>query len=234
MTARRRAMTLLEVMLAVAILVGMMGAVYSFYRGVLASRDRIVLAAAQAAGQRVAMARITAELRSARTIPVLKVGLKGDADRMSFAAAVLPGPGVWNPRGSGRTVPGPQHDLQLVGYRLRTVEGPSGETQFEGLERTCQRAMTAREAEEGKEIEVSLLTPHVKYLRLRYWDGSGWLDGWGGGDLPGAVEITLGFAAGDEGGEAPEQTSRRVVYVPTGAKAARGAVLRGLDRGAGL
>jgi hypothetical protein len=38
------------------------------------------------------------------------------------------------------------------------------------------------------------LTRAIKYLRFRYYDGSGWKDSWSGTSLPVGVEVTLGFA----------------------------------------
>jgi type II secretory pathway pseudopilin PulG len=37
------------------------------------------------------------------------------------------------------------------------------------------------------------LTRVIKYLRFRYYDGSGWRESWSGASLPVGVEVTLGF-----------------------------------------
>ena len=83
------------------------------------------------------------------------------------------------------------------------------------------------EGEEGEGIVVAFVTPHVKFLRLQYWDGGAWVPQWRQ-KLPAAVEITLGFEPLPEGTEAeeyPYETFRRVVAIPAAAQAPRGTVI---------
>jgi hypothetical protein len=159
---------------------------------------------------------------------------------MRLATTALPGAVVWAVQ---RTTEGPaapaERDVQIVGYRLRITEDEQGQPVIEGIERTYQKTLTARTAEEGKEILATLLAPQFKFLRLRYWDASAgvWSEGWGGGDLPAAVEIVLGIQPLPEGVEPlqyPYETFRRVVYVPAGAKAPGGStIVRGLGEETG-
>jgi hypothetical protein len=69
---------------------------------------------------------------------------------------------------------------------------------------------------------------------LRYWDGTGWQDSWTGGDLPGAVEISLGASPMMEEGQDAEyegELFRRIVHLPAGIRAQLGGRARGLGRG---
>ena len=238
MSRRRRAMTLVEVVLAVSIVTAMMGGVYVFYTETLAGRVRITAATERIVAERAVMERITAELRAGLAFRFLNIGLLGGEDGMEFMTAVVPGPAVWIERVATEQPPPPEYDLQLIGYRLRTVEDADGEMVVEGLERTCQKVQLVRTAEEGEEIQTALLTAHVKFLRLRYFGESGWTTAWTGGDeLPAAVEITLGFEplpAETEPEEYPYESFRRVVYVPSGVQLQAGAIVRGLSGRGGL
>ncbi|MCD6364269.1 MAG: hypothetical protein J7M14_00160 [Planctomycetes bacterium] len=239
MTRHKRgcnAMTLLEIVLALTIVVGVMGGLYGFYSHVLSTCRAVRDAAEQIAAVRIVMDRMTAELRSAKVYPFVNFGLEGMRDNTRFVTTVLPGPAAWAVRSATEEPVPPEHDLQLVGYRLRTTEVAGEETIVEGLERISQKVIAAPDAEEGEEIEVAFLTSHVKFLSLRYWTGNGWQDTWNGPDLPGAVEIVMGFEPLEEGispDEYPYETFRRVVYVPGGVRAGRGTVVRGLGGRAG-
>ena len=225
----RTAMTLLEVVLAIALVVLMMGSVYGFYGRTVAVRDRVVDRTAQVTAMRNVMRRITDELRCAKVYPFINIGLTGGEDEAQFITTMLPGPAAWVRRDVIDDAPPPEYDLQLVGYRLRTSEDEDegGQVVVEGLERTCQRLQAVAEAEEGEGIEVAFLTPHVKFLRLQYWSGRDWAPQWND-KLPGAVEITLGFEPLPEetaADEYPYETFRRVVAIPAVAEAPRGTVI---------
>ena len=231
---KRKAMTLLEAVLAVSIIVAMRGGVYSFYSNTLSTRERVTEFTQRIAAKRITMGRLTAELRAAKVYPFVNTGMKGSGDSLEFITAVVPGPAAWVERSATEDPIPPEHDLRLVGYRLRKVEDEDGLEGVEGLERTCMKVMAPMEAEEGQEIEVAFLTPHVKFLHLRYWDGSGWINSWDGGDLPGAVEIIMGFEPAEpeaDPDEYPHETFRRIVYVPSAGRRASGTTVRGLGRG---
>jgi len=232
---RRRAQpgfTLLEVVLAVTLSLALMAAILTFYRQAAHVREAVLDEARLVAAERLVMSRVTEELRGALVYPFVGLGLDGGIDQMRFSSAVLPGPAAWVvTKMTDQAPPPPERDVQIVGYRLRIVEDEMGQPVIEGLERTCQRVLTARVTEEGQNIEATLLSDGIKFLRLRYWDGNAWVDSWGGGDLPGAVEIALGQEPLPEGVDPlqyPYPTFRRVIYVPEGAKATGGTVVRGL------
>lgn len=216
---KNTAFTLVEVVLAVTLALGLAGGVLAFYRHVSDIRRRVRAQAEQLAAERLVMDRITAELRAAMGFPVR---LRGSADAVSFVSATLPGAAAWAVRKSTEEPIPPEHDLQLVGYRLGKAEDEEGNVFITGLERTCQKIIAAPEVEEGDEISVALLTGRIKFLYLRYWEGSTWLETWSGGGLPLAVEINLGFDPLPEDTEPAKyehEVFRRVVHVPGGRKA---------------
>ncbi|NQU76414.1 MAG: hypothetical protein HQ546_08900 [Planctomycetes bacterium] len=216
---RRNAFTLVEVVLAVGLALGLMGAALGLYNHIASLRKNVLAELDRTAMCRSVMDRITDELRCAMIYPFLQAGLEGDAGRVRFISATLPGAAAWAVR-SGRDEPVPaEHDVEWIGYRLRIVEDEQGQERIDGLERTCQKLLTAMAAEEGKQIRAELVAPSIRFLRLRFYDGTGWIESWTGGDLPMAVEITLGTGSVPEKMDVEDylaayETFRRVVAIP--------------------
>ena len=198
----------------------------------------------KASSQRLVMERLTDELRGAMVYPFLQIGIQGQIDQVRFLTASLPGPAVWTPPDVTENPLPAEQDLQFVGYRLRTLKDDNGDVVFDdqgqpvilGLERTCQKQFV-QTATEGKEITVAFLSPHVKFLYFRFWDGAAWTESWSGSDLPLAVEINLGaeqLPAGVMPDQYPYELQQRLVYVPGGKKAlSGGTILQGLGAGSG-
>lgn len=244
--------TLMEVILSIVLVIGLVGGMFALYKQALNIRDRVHQEMDMWLAGRLAVDRMTDELRSAMEFRFLQMGMEGQGDQAQWICAQLPGPAAWAVRKDTENTIPPVTDVQIVGYRLGTSENEEGELVIDGLERTCQKVLTAvsvqetratepvdgeedeedaeEESAEQAEVEVVLLTPHIKYLKLRYYDGNSWQDSWTGGDLPRAVEICLGGRAlGEE--EDPEEYDdilfRRVVYVPGGVKGQVGGVQGG-------
>jgi len=243
-----RGFTLLEVMLAIALLVGFMGGLLGFYSYATDLRQRVGEQAGDLAAKRLVMDRITTELRGANVSRFLRIGLTGKSDRMQFIAASLPGAAIWVEAKTGEDPIPREHDLRLIGYSLQIptddngepLRDEDGEIIINGLERTVQKLLTAPNVEEGEtfdevqQIQRSLLAPQFKFLSFRYWTGDTWLDSWRGGDLPLAVEVALGAEPLPEDMEIEDYletypTSRRVVYLPGAAMPKPGSVV---NRGA--
>lgn len=234
--APRSAFTLLEVILAVTLGLGLVGSVMVFYDHAANVRKAVLSDAEMVAAERIIMDRITDELRGATVYPFLDMGVEGRPGEIHFITTALPGPRAWAVRKATEDPIPPACDLRIVGYRLGTSEDENGRMQINGLERTDQRILTARTAQEGREIIASLLTPHVRFIRFRYRAAGGWTESWTRRDLPGAVEITLGFKPLPEDTDPqdyPYQTFRRVVFVPGSSMPTSGAIVRGLHGSTG-
>jgi hypothetical protein len=240
--AGRRGLTLVEALLAITLAAGLMLAVLIFYDHVVGTRDEFtgqMTQVAITAARRAAMARMTDELRAAITYPFLQVGLSGQVGQMEFITTGVPGKVAWAVESISREPVEPEQDLRLVGYRIRYVENEDGDLVAEGLERTVQKVIAVRVAEEGEEIIGAVIAPEFKFLALRYWDNEAgeWLESWEGGDLPMAVEIVLGIEPLPEDMEPadyPYETFRRVVHVPGGQRAFGGSVIIRGGREGGL
>ena len=232
-----RGLTLIEVVISIALTIGLMGAALGFYRHVVDVRQQFTgqLARTQrTAARRMVMDRITGELRSAMVYPFLGLGMSGQAMEMRFVTAAVPHQTAWAAEGITDAPVEPEQDLRIVGYRLRYVEDEEGFEVIEGLERSVQKTLTAQVVEEGQEVRFALMAPQIKFVRFGYWDNEAgeWLPDWEGGDLPMAVEIALGaepLPEDMEPEEYPYETFRRVVYVPGGSRAFGGTtIIRGL------
>jgi type II secretory pathway component PulJ len=234
----RPGFTLLEVVLAVTLALGLLTAMFAFYRHTTRVRTAVTDEVERVAAVRAVMRLLTRELRSAFTVRFLGQGLDGAAGSVRLATITLPSGAVWIEQSvtEESRLP-PERDVQIVGYRLRYAETEEGDIIVVGLERSCQRILTPREAEEGNQIEVSLLTPYVRFLNLQYWNGSAWTVAWQGDDLPQAVQIVLGhqpLPEDVEPEEYPYPTYRRVVTIPAAARGRSGTVIRGLEGAGGM
>jgi hypothetical protein len=239
---RRTGLTLIEVVLAITLTVGLMMSALSFYKYVADVRedfDGQLRSVRLTAARRAVMDRITDELRGAMVYVFLDFGLAGGPDSIQFMTAAVPGQSVWAVENITDDPTPPEHDIQLVGYRLRIVEDENGDEVVMGLERTYQGIVAAETAEEGEDIQASLLAPQFKFLAFRYWDSEAgdWVDSWQSGTLPLAVEIVLGVQELPEDLEPmdyPYATHRRVVFVPGGAQGSgQTTIIRGLGGGRG-
>ncbi len=229
-TTRAAAFSLIEVVLAIGLIVGLTAAVLAFHRHVERVRGRLIASVEDVASRSAAMDRLSRELESAVVYRFLGIGMEGEADTLTFVTAALPARSVWVPPDVTETPPPPQADLHMVTWRLRTWEDEYGEVHVAGLERSVRRTPGVREAEEGQGIETALISDAVKFLNVRCWDGGGWIGSWSGGDLPEAVEITLGPRALPEDyapEDYPYDVRRRVVYVPAGRRGADEGGVRG-------
>lgn len=191
--ARRMGFTLIEMILAISLAVMVVGGILSFYDYALASREQLREEMAFIDAQRRVMDRVTDELRAAIAYRAMGMGMEGQVDQIgSFPTTRLPSAAVWVERSMTDAPLPPEHDITVVGYRLRIEENEDGEEVITGLERTEQLLVMARAVEEGEDIRATLLTEHVKFLRVRYYGDGQWMTQWTGGDLPAAVEITMG------------------------------------------
>lgn len=267
--------TLLEVVLAVGLVVLLTGGVYAFYQLTLVARDDVRREGQVVFAQRRAMDLMAAELESAMVYPFFMMGLRGQSEQVDFIRTAVPSRAVffseellsfsdsWD-SDSGRAARAwePEHDVQMVTYRLNRYEDEDGAEQIGGVECTRLRAIAAQVSEERVEesgrrrrtsrtgtsrsqpedadtpgvatVRVKLLTEHVKFLNLRYWDGAAWVESWDQGELPPAVMIEMGAEPLPEdllAEEYPFDKITRVVAIPAGYRPSEGGMTRLPERG---
>lgn len=218
----KRGFTLMEVLLALTIIVGFLGAMFGLYWRSLEVRKQTNTVLDKVTAQRLALDRISNELQTAMVYPFLQFGLAGEAGKAEWITCRLPGPGAWMATDVMKSPRVPESDIQIVGYRLREGEDESGEMTILGLERTVQTVLAPEiveeaEGEDSAAVQMQLLTPHVKLIRFEYYDGEYWETSWTSADLPVAVKITIGDKPHDSEQSLDDytgETMQRIVYVP--------------------
>ncbi|NLW87878.1 MAG: hypothetical protein GXY38_13505 [Planctomycetes bacterium] len=216
-----KAFTLLEVVLAIALVVLLMGVLMGFYMYAMNLRAEITGQADLYMQQRMIMDMMTRELRCANIHNHLQLGLEGSTSEVRFIRAVLPAREVWEDEGPRVA----QCDLQLLAYRA-IVDEETGEPR--GLERSCQRVIIT----EQPDVESEELCSQW-FVAFRYYNGDSWVEQWpdneqaSGQLLPNAVEIIMGLDACPEGMELDEyilrfNPARRIVHLPVASAASEG------------
>ncbi len=209
--ARRaaRALTLLEVVISIALIAMLLGALLTFFWQTLTVRDQAVLAADRTQLVQQILGRMADELRGSVGLEQISFPVEhfvGDRRRIRFLTAPLPPDESYAFYRESEEHPAPRHDLREITYELwvdpdQTAEG--GEPLVGGIVRTERRAIdpTIREEEvaDGEDLlylRHDLWSPELGYLEFRYFDGVEWTTRWQvteGNPLPHLVQITVGF-----------------------------------------
>lgn len=249
---RAPAFTLLEVILALSIAVGLLVVVLYFYQQAAFLRDSTLASTSGLAAVRLCMDRLATELRTASA---QADALRGGSQEIEFLQCQLPESGIGPTTGTGAETTMPPL-LRRIRYALPT-SGDNGaapglmrtETFVTATEPTPHppevtsepedtnevwAVETATVEESGTRLTTSFSTagapplriPELRYLGLRYWDGAQWRDSWSESHLPRGVEVTLALdpVAADASPDAPPaEVFRRVIAIPAGLAASAGA-----------
>ncbi len=188
----RSGFTLLEVILALSLAVGLLFTGLLLYRQTAALREGIQAELEAISAARLIMDRLTGELQGCTVDHGLRLGLHGSANEIRFLTTALPPAEAWTVA-EGDVGIGPQFDLRTVHYRL--AHPAIGETDQDDpspvIERTERRFLTATGGHAEASERAFPLSSNLRYMRLRYHDGWSWRDDWHAGHLPVGVEVTL-------------------------------------------
>lgn len=209
--------TLLEVILAIVIALGILLVLLYFYEQATTVRTQAIQQTEEIAAARLFMDRFTGELRTAQP-----QGFNGTSNTIQFVKADVPSFASWNGGALGRSS-SPVTDLKLVRYELEALDG----TNIDGLLRTEEPLVLKRQL--GSEDDATgtnavqaanplPLIAEIRFLQLRYWAGTNWQDNWNSRDLPEAVEINVGPQALTNETDLAEVSAdlfHRVIYLPT-------------------
>lgn len=205
-------MTLLEVILAVTLTVMLMGTVFWLYDRATSIRADVLRQAELTGQMRRLMEHLTTELRAAKPTNLFS----GAIDSITFLNSRVPDGSAWTEPSLRQDPPPPQYDQQLLTYRLLKVLDEQNVEQNLGVERVVQKN-PAQKLTDETEVPSVLVAPDIKFLRLRYWNGTDWSLSWSGRALPGAVEIALGQQPLEENQDPLEYSHEmytRVVSLP--------------------
>jgi hypothetical protein len=209
--SHKRALTLVETMLATSILVTLMGLMFWFYNSSLDTRQDGLKRNADLQLVRVILDRMADEIRTASgNTPGYGAGLVGFKHALSINTLVVPDRILSETRSIADEEIAGQFDLQEIRYYIAWDEenlDENGDPRALGLVRRVSKTFnrgfyletgSEEEAEEEEALAVKeeLYAPEIKYLDLRYFDGLNWWETWElaqGNSLPVLVRITIGF-----------------------------------------
>ncbi len=243
--------TLIEVLLATAIATGLLLVAILFFRQTADLRDQVLGQADRYAQVRLVLDRISADLRTARAHAGDPAAFSGNGTAMRFERAAWTGPAPGGTvsalvggsdltqvmisatqalDGTNLTVTGlDRTEEPLDSHKPRPFSSETGTPMNSGLLGSAPvdngRSTGASENGSGMALprRPDPLSDAIRFVRFRYWDGTGWMDGWTNFSPPAGVEITLSCEPPVEGTNAGEYSSelfRRVVFLP-GGEAAR-------------
>jgi hypothetical protein len=208
----RRAVTLIELLLALSLIVLVCGMMFAFYDASLKSREYGHRRMADDQLARVIAMKIAEEIRSANGfVPSVGPGISGERRVLTLQTVTMPDKELFYQR-SIKDEPLPaQCDIRQVQYYLAYDEDDT-HTYPDGTEAPAPLGLVRREIKtlfqstqletQAESVDLDLLAPEMKYLRFRYFDGIDWVDKWdigndgagkGGNSLPQAVEVTVGY-----------------------------------------
>ncbi len=190
----RQGFTLLEIMVACAILGLVVTALYGVFSRTLVSKRLVEERMAGVRAARIALWRIGEDLQA--SFPLTgSLSFSGETrregefpqDSLSFVSAAHT---LLTSRGS-------EGDLCQIGYAL--MPDPRVPIQHQ----LVRRVQIDVHADQDASGEVAVLLSHLRGLRFRFFDGQNWLEEWGKdktqGILPQAVEVTLYLHSPDAG-----------------------------------
>ena len=215
------AFTLLEILLAISIAVGLLMVVLYFYQQSANFRDQLLVETERVSSARLIMDRLTAELRSVPGRCYYTPALSGTSTMLQFIRTEVPSRSAWVSGQRGRLT-GPETDLRLVKY---SAGGDA--TNATGLIRTEEPMVTkpASKTADGAGATDGTspplpppLTEVLHYLNFRYYDGAAWQSSWNSDQLPRGIEVSLAAdlpPTNSVTGEPPADLYRRVIFIPS-------------------
>lgn len=207
--ARRgvRALTLLEVIIALAIIAVLLTAMLSFFWNFVEARKQASYYADRTQIARQVLDRMAAELRSCVGLDEIGFPLErgqrltGDRRSIGFLTLALPERHQYETLGPEDVPPPAQHDLRYVGYSLwLDTENldDNGDPMCGGIVRTEKRTLNQFlvDEEDPEQVRNDLWSHELAYLEFRYFDGVEWDTKWDiteGNALPQLIQVTVGF-----------------------------------------
>lgn len=192
----RRAFTLFEVLLSLAVLTVLAGSLMGFFWNLLDRSARITGIAARQQGAAALIERIESDLLCGLAASGANAGIKGDEQTLTLLTR-----GAWMPERS--VTGGVAGDLQGSEFRFESGSGTVRARRFSGAEPVG---------------DAETVCEDVELLRFRYFDGKEWsesFDSSGRGGLPVGIEVAVWF-----GRPRVEETEAPLTWDPDAAEAA--------------
>ena len=217
--------TLLEVILAVTIAVGMMAVVLYYYSQAATLRNQVLQETGRINTARMILERLTAELRTALPGSALYSGMTGASNELQFVRLDAP---IVSPLTMDTNLPASSSPVTLkkIHYLFTAAEEETNNASLVRIETPLVFAQAAAVTNEVEELPTTNavpkgleLTHELKFVVFRYWNGSAWQDFWDKASLPLGIEVSLGAEALPPElppEEYPFDLYRRTIYLPMG------------------
>ncbi|HZN66936.1 MAG TPA: type II secretion system protein GspJ [Tepidisphaeraceae bacterium] len=198
-STQRRAFTLLELLVALAITAIIMGSLYASLRIAFRARAAAEAAAEPLRTAELALGLLRSDVESAM-LPrgILTAPFTGEdgmgsagqpADKLSFCS--LGDPGEFMAAVEGGASSAVPSEVRKVGIALEPYAGPDGAEQYALVRYVTTNLLSPVEQQPDKEV----LCRGVTALNIRYFDGLAWQDSWDSttveNNIPSAVEVTI-------------------------------------------
>ena len=201
----RRGLTLVEVLIAIALIAMLMGVLFVFFWQTGQVRAEVSDRVNRTQLARQVLSRIADELRGCVGFDDLRVAseprLIGDRRQILFLTTTLPDAGAYRFFGEFDQLPPAAYDLKLVGYQLwidPDERDDNGDPIVGGIIRTEKRTLNQHLVNEDdpQQLRQDVWAPEMGYLEFRYFDGVEWDTKWDldqGNSLPQIIMVTVGF-----------------------------------------
>lgn len=210
---KRRALTLLEVLLAIGLMLLVSLLLFGFYDSVLRTRETVHKVTSAGYLAKMVAHRIAEEIRAANGfVPTLGPGVSGRERMLTIQTVTLPDKKLFKQRSIEERPPPAECDLKVVQYYLGYDKDDENYEYADGVIGMAPLGLVRREIKthfqnplyekDENSVHLDLVSPELKYIRFRYYDGVDWVDRWDigqepegqmGNSLPQAVEITVGY-----------------------------------------
>ena len=169
----RAGFTLVEVLISIAILSAILGAVYSSWSGILKAKQVAIQAAASVQRERMAM-RVVEEALSASQLFAANVGYYGFSNETALGEGSSVSVVARLPKSFPRSGKFGQFDVRRVTFSVEP--GPNGQKQLLMRQNPILMAM-----DDDEKSHPVLLADAVNLFTVEYWDNTknDWVDEWG-------------------------------------------------------
>ena len=196
------------------------------------------------AAARLFLQTITAELQACRHDDDYRLGLRGNKTRIEFLSTVIPRAN-WS-HSFAREYRVPESDLRLVTYELgggrsnsvgfqehldpaldtrfledildegKRADGDILETEMQPKVQRTELRLYGASRDRQRASQIEPLSPKLRQVQFRYFDGRNWRDDWGGNRLPRGVEVTVSLEDRRRGEENDDGqlVFRRQIHLP--------------------
>ncbi len=212
---RRSGLTLLELLLALGLIILLSGMMFQFYEVSLKSREAGTERIRNSYLARLVARQIAEEIRGCNGfVKSVGPGVLGDDRFIQLQTITLPDPNLWRRLSIQDAVPPAECDVRQVQYYLAYDEDDTDFTYPDGTQAEKPLGLVRREVrtlhqalireDQAQSVTLDLVSPEIRYVRFRYFDGADWIDRWDigqdpegsmGNPLPQAIEVTVGYRA---------------------------------------